>query len=85
MKYINKKTGAILDSPSKIYGGDWVEYTKKEAQKEKVLEEKQVAPEKVEKESDLTKADIMNELDALGIEYDKNAKKEDLFKLMMGE
>ena len=85
MKYINKKTGAILDSPSKIYGGDWVEYTKKEAQKEKVLEEKQVAPEKVEKESDLTKADIMSELDALGIEYDKNAKKEDLFKLMMGE
>lgn len=85
MKYINKKTGAILDSPSKIYGGDWVEYTKKETLEEKSYKEKQVAPEKVEKESDLTKADIMNELDALGIEYDKNAKKEDLFKLMMGE
>lgn len=85
MKYINKKTGAILDSPSKIYGGDWVEYTKKDAQEETPHVEKSVKPEQVGNESDLTKADIMNELDALGIEYDKNAKKEDLYKLMMGE
>ena len=85
MKYINKKTGAILNSPSKIYGGAWVEYTKKDAQEVSTHVEEPVKPEKVENESDLTKADIMNELDALGIEYDKNAKKEDLFKLMMGE
>ncbi len=85
MKYINKKTGAILDSPSKIHGGAWVEYTKKDAQEVPPHVEESVKPEKVENESDLTKADIMNELDALGIKYDKNAKKEDLFKLMMGE
>lgn len=30
MRYFNKKTGAILDSPSIIYGGDWIEYDKKD-------------------------------------------------------
>lgn len=85
MKYINKKTGAILDSPSKIYGGAWVEYTKKDDQEAPHHVEESVKPEKVENESDLTKADIMNELDALGIEYDKKAKKDDLLKIMMGD
>lgn len=85
MRYFNKKTGAILDSPSKIYGGQWVEYDKKdeaqEAPKEKVEAKKPVE----ESSTDLTKEEIMNELEALGIDYDKKAKKEDLIKLMMGE
>lgn len=85
MRYFNKKTGAILDSPSKIYGGQWIEYDKKddiqEAPKEKVEVKKPVE----ESTTDLTKEEIMNELEALGIDYDKKAKKEDLIKLMMGE
>lgn len=85
MKYINKKTGAILDSPSIIYGGDWIEYDKKDDVQE-VPEEKVEVKKPVEESStDLTKEEIMNELEALGIDYDKKAKKEDLIKLMMGE
>lgn len=85
MRYFNKKTGAILDSPSECYGGQWVEYDKKddiqEASTEKVEAKKPVK----ESSTDLTKDEIMNELEALGIDYDKKAKKEDLIKLMMGE
>lgn len=86
MKYLNKRTGAILDSPSKIYGGEWIEYDSKEAIKEtsseKNLEDKKSAEES---STDLTKEEIINELEALGIDYDKKAKKEDLIKLMMGD
>lgn len=85
MRYINKKTGAILDSPSKIYGGDWVEYDKKDEIQE-VSEKKSEVKKEVNKDSsELTKEEIINELEALGIDYDKKAKKEDLIKLMMGE
>lgn len=85
MRYFNKKTGAILDSPSIIYGGDWIEYDKKDEAQE-APEEKVEVKEEVEKDStELTKEEIMNELEALGIDYDKKAKKEDLIKLMMGE
>lgn len=38
MKYINKKTGALIDTPSKITGGDWVteaEYKKLGAEESK--------------------------------------------------
>lgn len=27
MKYINKKTGVLIDTPSKLKGGDWVTET----------------------------------------------------------
>lgn len=85
MRYFNKKTGAILDSPSKIYGGQWIEYDKKDDAQE-VPEEKVEVKKPVEESStELTKEEIMNELEALGIDYDKKAKKEDLIKLMMGE
>lgn len=85
MRYINKKTGAILDSPSKIYGGDWVDYDQKDEVQE-VGEKKSEVKKEVKKESsELTKEEIINELEALGIDYDKKAKKEDLIKLMMGE
>ncbi|WP_308533279.1 hypothetical protein [uncultured Peptoniphilus sp.] len=85
MRYFNKKTGAILDSPSKIYGGQWVEYDKKDASQEAPEEKVEVKKPVEENSTDLTKEEIMNELEALGIDYDKKAKKEDLIKLMMGE
>lgn len=85
MRYFNKKTGAILDSPSKIYGGQWIEYDKKDDAQEEPKEKIEVKKPVEESSTDLTKEEIMNELEALGIDYDKKAKKEDLIKLMMGE
>ena len=87
MKYLNKKTGAIIDSPSPVSGGDWVEYDGKETVIKAPTETKNEEVKKPVEESstDLTKEEVMNELEALGIEYDKKAKKEDLIKLMMGE
>ena len=85
MRYFNKKTGAILDSPSKIYGGQWIEYDKKDEVKATTDLKKETKKEVKKESTDLTKEEIMNELEALGIEYDKKAKKEDLIKLMMGE
>ena len=85
MRYINKKTGAILDSPSKIYGGNWIEYDKKDEVKATTDLKKETKKEVKKESSELTKEEVMNELDALGIDYDKKAKKEDLIKLMMGE
>lgn len=87
MKYLNKRTGAILDSPSNCFGGEWIEYDSKEAIKETSSEKINVEDKKPVEESstDLTKEEIINELEALGIEYDKKAKKEDLIKLMMGD
>lgn len=85
MRYFNKKTGAILDSPSNCYGGQWIEYEKKDDIQEAPKEKVEVKEEVKKESSELTKEEIMNELDALGIDYDKKAKKEDLIKLMMGE
>lgn len=42
MKYINKKTGVLIDTPSKITGGDWVteaEYKKNKTDEEAPKEE----------------------------------------------
>ena len=85
MRYINRKTGAILDSPSIIYGGDWVDYDKKDEVQEAAEKKSEVKKESKKDSSELTKEEIINELEALGIDYDKKAKKEDLIKLMMGE
>lgn len=35
MKYRNKKTGAIIDSPCFISGGDWVEVKPEKEEKKK--------------------------------------------------
>lgn len=85
MKYLNKRTGAIIDSPSKIYGGEWIEYDKKNDIQESPKEKIEVKKPVEESSTDLTKEEIINELEALGIDYDKKAKKEDLIKLMMGD
>ncbi|MDO5015286.1 MAG: hypothetical protein Q4E28_04975 [Clostridia bacterium] len=88
MIYVNKRTGAIIDSPTSIIGGDWVQKGSDKVvsdvpSKDAFEETKQVDIQ--DDKNDLTKEEIMNELDALGIEYNKKAKKEELFKLMMGD
>lgn len=86
-EYINTKTGARISSPDILYGENWKvvgEEVKEEV--EKVEEETKEEKDHEEKSSnEITKNEIMAELDALGIEYNPNAKKDELYKLMMGE
>lgn len=87
IEYINTKTGARMSSPDVLYGENWkklgeevieeVEKVENEIKEEKEIEDKS--------SDEITKDDIMAQLDALGIEYNPKAKKEELYKLMMGE
>ena len=93
MRYFNTLTKATIDTEFKISGGDWV----LEDELEKVVadivvdtvddnqkEVEQVSEETTgdEKYDSVTKAQIMRELDAFGIEYDKKATKRVLYDLM---
>jgi len=89
MRYKNTKTGAIIDSSCIINGGDWVKYTEQKNISEKIEETTEVV-EVVKQEQDdmidgVTKKEIMQELDAMGIEYNPRAKKEELYNLMLGK
>lgn len=84
-EYINTKTGARISSPDVLYGENW-KVVGEEVKEEVEKVEKEIKEEKEEKSSDeITKREIMAELDALGIEYNPKAKKDELYKLMMGE
>lgn len=99
MQYKNTKTGVIFESPCVISGGDWVPYNpelKKKLeieqvskndnhQQEEISGKNTIADEKTDNPElkDITKADIMQELDAFGVEYDKRANKQVLYDLMM--
>lgn len=93
MRYFNTLTKATIDTEFKISGGDWV----LESELEKVVadivvdtddykqkEAEQVSEETTDDETydGITKAQIMQELDAFGIEYDKKATKRVLYDLM---
>ena len=92
MRYFNTLTKATIDTEFKISGGDWV----LEDELEKVVvdtvddnqkEVEQVSEETTgdEKYDSVTKAQIMQELDAFGIEYDKKATKRALYDLMTAQ
>lgn len=84
-EYINTKTGARISSPDVLYGENW-KVVGEEVKEEVEKVEKEIKEEKEEKSSDeITKREMMAELDALGIEYNPKAKKDELYKLMMGE
>lgn len=102
MRYVNKKTGAVIDSKFSISGENWVvEEAKKEVLQEEIpveptfVPEKNSSEEKVDTSSDvptgnsdfdsITKKDIIQELDSMGMEYNPKAKKQELFDLMMGK
>lgn len=89
MRYFNTLTKATIDTEFKISGGDWVP----EYELEKVVvdtdDDTQKEVEQVSEETTgdetydgITKAQIMQELDAFGIEYDKKATKRVLYDLM---
>jgi hypothetical protein len=92
MRYFNTLTKATIDTEFKISGGDWV----LEDELEKVVvgtdddtqkEVEQVSEETTgdEKYDGITKAQIMQELDAFGIEYDKKSTKRVLYDLMLSQ
>lgn len=87
MRYINKKTGAVIDSPDVINGLDWtIEGLQNSA--ETVNEEKEEIKDDLQDEpiedgyENMTKEDIKRELDALGIEYNNKFTKLQLIELM---
>ncbi|EHL13133.1 hypothetical protein HMPREF9629_00433 [Peptoanaerobacter stomatis] len=89
MRYRNTKTGAVIDSPCTISGGDWIVYDENEVIQDKQDENKKDDNEEnqEQEESDevaeLSKKEIMQELDALGIKYNPKANKQELYDLMM--
>lgn len=91
MRYINTKTGAIIDSPCLISGGDWIEEIKNEVEEDQEVEEviedevvEEVIEEPIDNFDGITIKEIKQELDALGIKYDPKARKQELYDLMLG-
>ena len=91
MRYFNTLTKATIDTEFKVSGGDWVlegDAKKQTLDNDKVEAEQDpaepVAEETTgdEKYDSVTKVQIMQELDAFGIEYDKKATKRALYDLM---
>ncbi|AAB18707.1 Arc-like repressor [Lactococcus phage r1t] len=94
MRYFNTLTKATIDTDFKISGGDWVlENESKEAvvdiqandaDSKKAEQEQVVEESNVDGNYDwITKDQIMQELDAFGVRYDKRANKQVLYDLMM--
>jgi len=94
MKYKNTKTGAIIDSPCIISGGDWIKYSEEtkeivevEEEIEEVEETEEEEIEEVEEEIEgmegITVKEIKQELDAFRIKYNPRAKKQELYDLMI--
>lgn len=98
MEYINKKTGFSIETDS-VMAGIWVlksEYEpdipdesetpeKKSDPGEEIQESAESETTGDEKYDSVTKAQIMQELDAFGIEYDKKATKRVLYDLMLSQ
>ena len=91
-KYKNIKTGAIVYSPFKIVGKNWVEVTENEVvetvdeKAPETVEENEQETTQEEKTDDIdgvTKKEIMQELDAMGIKYNPRATKKELYGLML--
>ena len=88
MKYKNTRTGVVVDSPTLVSGGNWVPYEPGQ-ETVKVVEEpvKEEMVEEVEEPEDdvdgLTKAQIIQELESLGKEFNPRDKKEVLLNIMM--
>lgn len=92
MRYFNTLTKATIDTEFKISGGDWVLEDELEKVVVDTVDDKQKEVEQVSEETTgdetydgITKAQIMQELDAFGIEYDKKATKRVLYDLMLSQ
>lgn len=94
MRYFNTLTKATIDTEFKVSGGDWVlegDAKKQVLENDKTDTEQKptetVAEETTgdEKYDSVTKVQIMQELDAFGIKYDKKATKRVLYDLMTAQ
>lgn len=89
MEYRNLKTGAVINVSSKISGENWVlvenekKPTNKKPSPKKIPPKKVVAKKEPAKKNEITKAKIMQELDAFGIKYDSKSSKDELYQLMI--
>lgn len=94
MRYFNTLTKATIDTEFKISGGDWlleneskeavVDIQANDADSKKAEQEQVVEESNVDGNYDwITKDQIMQELDAFGVGYDKRANKQVLYDLMM--
>lgn len=71
MQYLNTKTGAVIDSPFLIKGGNWVVKDKKENKRDG-LEKK-------------SKSELFAILDNLEIDYKTTQTKKELIELLRGD
>lgn len=96
MEYRNKKTGFVFFSDCKVSGENWElvdNDSKAEVEKaeEEVVgeDEESVVDEEIVEEaeglSNIKVDEIKQELDAMGIEYNPRAKKQELYDLMMSQ
>lgn len=97
MEYKNTKTGAIINSPCVINGGDWVTFDSTLAKKaesmvtptfiDAVQTDTPLLSEEPQENNEafdgITVKQIKQELDAFGIEYNPRAPKQELYDLMM--
>lgn len=70
MRYVNIKTGAIIDSPSKIISKNWVP------------EDKEIVVKELEK---CTKTELFTMLENQGIAYKPEQTKKELIVLLEGD
>lgn len=99
MEYRHKKTGFSFFSDCKIYGPDWEEVglTNQPPKSDEVPvieavtedlpneETKEVIDEETDGVDGVTKKEIMQELDSMGIKFDPRTKKQELYNLMMSQ
>ena len=94
MRYLNTLTKATFDTDFNFSGENWVledDAKKKALENDKVgIEENQAEQVSEETTGDetydsITKDQIMQELDAFGVEYDKKATKRVLYDLMTAQ
>lgn len=92
-KWRHKTLKAVIQTDS-VLGGQWEMVIPGKKPVEKLKEtvsieavETKVETKKAESDdlTDITKKEIMQELDALGVEYNPRDKKQELYDLMMGK
>ena len=79
MKYRNIKTGAVIDSPCPIGGENWVPVIEEKRAVEPVIE---IVENPIKTIDEMTKKEIMAELDSMGVEYNPRSNKTELYNLM---
>lgn len=78
MRYRNKRTGAIIDSPSKIQGGNWIEV---EEIDEDIMDD--IDKDDTITLSKMTVAALKEFADEHGIDLGKATRREEIIKVIM--